>query len=87
MLGQRENTCDRAGDRHLMAGFDLSVFTSPGAVLDHVAALNDRHTARGHSGKFVTVYPNCDGEAHHASAQLSATSPDPGRTRRTTLGT
>ncbi|HWE91556.1 MAG TPA: class IV lanthionine synthetase LanL [Pseudonocardiaceae bacterium] len=33
------------------------------STLDQVAALNDRHTARGHSGKVVTVYPNSDREA------------------------
>jgi hypothetical protein len=32
-------------------------------TLEHVALLNARHTPRGHSGKFVTVYPESDEEA------------------------
>ena len=32
-------------------------------TIDHVAMLNARHTPRGHSGKFVTVYPHSDEEA------------------------
>jgi tRNA A-37 threonylcarbamoyl transferase component Bud32 len=32
-------------------------------TIDHVALLNARHTPRGHSGKFITVYPQSDEEA------------------------
>jgi serine/threonine protein kinase len=45
--------------------------------LDHVAQLNDRNTPRGHSGKFITVYPESDEVAvrlaealHQATAGL-----------------
>ncbi|HKR49234.1 MAG TPA: class IV lanthionine synthetase LanL [Pseudonocardiaceae bacterium] len=47
-------------------------------TIDHVALLNTRHTPRGHSGKFVTVYPYSDEEAvrlaealHQATAGLA----------------
>jgi hypothetical protein len=33
------------------------------STLAHVAQLNARHTPRGHSGKFITVYPQDDEEA------------------------
>jgi serine/threonine protein kinase len=36
----------------------------------HVAELNGRHTPRGHSGKFLTVYPSSDEEAVRLAAQL-----------------
>lgn len=39
-------------------------------TLDHVALLNTRHTPRGHSGKFVTVYPCSDDEAVQLAADL-----------------
>lgn len=48
------------------------------STVDHVALLNARHTPRGHSGKFVTVYPHSDEEAvwladalHHATRGLA----------------
>lgn len=48
------------------------------STTDHVARLNSRHTPRGHSGKFVTVYPDSDEEAarlaealHQATAGLA----------------
>jgi tRNA A-37 threonylcarbamoyl transferase component Bud32 len=37
---------------------------------DHVALLNDRHTSRGHSGKFLTIYPDSDDEAVRLAAEL-----------------
>ncbi|TMR07335.1 hypothetical protein ETD83_00870 [Actinomadura soli] len=37
---------------------------------DHVAALNARNTSRGHSGKFITVYPRSDGEAVRLALEL-----------------
>ena len=37
---------------------------------EHVAHLNARHTARGHSGKFLTVYPRSDNEAVRLAAAL-----------------
>ncbi len=47
-------------------------------TLAHVAQLNARHTPRGHSGKFITVYPESDAEAirlaealHEATAGLA----------------
>ncbi|MGH8903338.1 MAG: class IV lanthionine synthetase LanL [Egibacteraceae bacterium] len=47
-------------------------------TLEHVAHLNARHTPRGHSGKFVTIYPENDEEAvrlagalHQATAGLA----------------
>ena len=33
------------------------------STIDHVALLNARHTPRGHSGKFITIYPHSDEEA------------------------
>ncbi len=48
------------------------------STLTHVAQLNARHTPRGHSGKFITVYPHSDKEAvrlaevlHEATAGLA----------------
>ncbi|QXJ26549.1 protein kinase/lanthionine synthetase C family protein [Actinomadura graeca] len=40
------------------------------ATLDHVAALNGRNTSRGHSGKFITIYPRGDDEAVRLAAEL-----------------
>lgn len=47
------------------------------STLQHVAQLNARHTPRGHSGKFITIYPSHDNEAvalaerlHHATIGL-----------------
>ncbi|WP_063740042.1 class IV lanthionine synthetase LanL [Amycolatopsis jejuensis] len=40
------------------------------ATLDQVALLNARHTARGHSGKFLTVYPESDETAVRLAEQL-----------------
>ncbi|WP_207400631.1 class IV lanthionine synthetase LanL [Actinomadura roseirufa] len=40
------------------------------ASTDHVAALNARNTSRGHSGKFITVYPDGDEEAVRLAAEL-----------------
>ncbi|WP_207709717.1 class IV lanthionine synthetase LanL [Actinomadura macrotermitis] len=40
------------------------------ATIDHVAALNARNTSRGHSGKFITVYPESDDEAVRLAAEL-----------------
>ncbi|MEU6745905.1 class IV lanthionine synthetase LanL [Spirillospora sp. NPDC046719] len=40
------------------------------ATTDYVAALNARNTPRGHSGKFVTVYPESDDEAVRLAAAL-----------------
>ncbi|RFS82834.1 hypothetical protein D0T12_25780 [Actinomadura spongiicola] len=42
------------------------------ATHDHVAALNARNTSRGHSGKFLTVYPVSDDEAVRLAAELDA---------------
>lgn len=39
-------------------------------TIDHVALLNARHTPRGHSGKFITVYPHTDEEAVQAAEAL-----------------
>jgi tRNA A-37 threonylcarbamoyl transferase component Bud32 len=33
------------------------------STIDHVALLNARNTSRGHSGKFITIYPQSDDEA------------------------
>jgi tRNA A-37 threonylcarbamoyl transferase component Bud32 len=33
------------------------------STTDHVALLNARNTSRGHSGKFITIYPQSDEEA------------------------
>ncbi len=48
------------------------------STIDHAALLNARHTPRGHSGKFITVYPDSDEEAvrladalHHATRGLA----------------
>lgn len=38
--------------------------------IDHVAQLNARHTPRGHSGKFITVYPQSDEEAVRLAEEL-----------------
>jgi class IV lanthipeptide synthase len=47
-------------------------------TLDHVTQLNARHAPRGHSGKFITIYPESDEEAvrlaevlHEATAGLA----------------
>ncbi len=40
------------------------------ATHDHVAALNARNTSRGHSGKFLTVYPVSDDEAVRLALEL-----------------
>ncbi|MEU5994290.1 class IV lanthionine synthetase LanL [Spirillospora sp. NPDC047418] len=40
------------------------------ATHDHVAALNARNTSRGHSGKFITVYPVSDEEAVRLALEL-----------------
>lgn len=55
---------------------DGSVFKFA-STLEHVAQLNARHTPRGHSGKFITVYPKSDEDAvrlaealHQATAGL-----------------
>ncbi|MFI0366960.1 class IV lanthionine synthetase LanL [Actinomadura sp. 1N219] len=37
---------------------------------DRVAALNARNTSRGHSGKFITVYPRSDDEAVRLALEL-----------------
>ncbi|MFC4048486.1 class IV lanthionine synthetase LanL [Actinomadura syzygii] len=37
---------------------------------DQVAVLNARNTSRGHSGKFLTVYPGSDDEAVRLAAEL-----------------
>ncbi|TDD38673.1 hypothetical protein E1287_05180 [Actinomadura sp. KC06] len=37
---------------------------------DRVAALNARNTSRGHSGKFITVYPQSDDEAVRLALEL-----------------
>ncbi|GAA4242234.1 class III lanthionine synthetase LanKC [Actinomadura meridiana] len=42
------------------------------ATHDHVAAINARNTSRGHSGKFITVYPVNDHEAVRLAAELDA---------------
>ncbi len=40
------------------------------ASRDHLAMLNDRHTSRGHSGKFLTIYPDSDQEAVRLAERL-----------------
>ncbi|OLT13109.1 hypothetical protein BJF79_21130 [Actinomadura sp. CNU-125] len=40
------------------------------ASVDFVAALNARNTSRGHSGKFITVYPESDAEAVRIAREL-----------------
>ncbi|QKG22941.1 class IV lanthionine synthetase LanL [Actinomadura verrucosospora] len=42
------------------------------ATTDYVAAMNARNTPRGHSGKFITVYPESDDEAVRLAAALHA---------------
>ncbi|WP_141583725.1 class IV lanthionine synthetase LanL [Actinomadura sp. WMMA1423] len=51
----------------LLAGRSLFKFA---ATRDHVAAMNARNTSRGHSGKFITVYPVNDDEAVRLAAEL-----------------
>ncbi|MGQ0777463.1 MAG: class IV lanthionine synthetase LanL [Pseudonocardiales bacterium] len=51
----------------LLAGCSAFKFAS---TLEHVAQLNARNTPRGHSGKFVTVYPDSDEEALWLAAAL-----------------
>ncbi|MGQ0775737.1 MAG: class IV lanthionine synthetase LanL [Pseudonocardiales bacterium] len=51
----------------LLAGCSAFKFAS---TLEHVAQLNARNTPRGHSGKFVTVYPDSDEEAVRLAAAL-----------------
>jgi hypothetical protein len=48
------------------------------STLGYVDLLNNRHTPRGHSGKFITIYPHSDEEAvrlaealHEATADLA----------------
>jgi serine/threonine protein kinase len=59
----------------LLSGDSAFKFVS---TIDHVARLNARNTPRGHSGKFITVYPRSDEEAvrlaealHQATAGLA----------------
>ncbi|MFI0484787.1 class IV lanthionine synthetase LanL [Actinomadura sp. 9N215] len=40
------------------------------ATHDRLAALNARNTSRGHSGKFITIYPTGDDEAVRLAAEL-----------------
>lgn len=40
------------------------------ATIQRVAQLNDRHTPRGHSGKFITIYPKNDEEAVRLAHEL-----------------
>ncbi|TDD94796.1 class IV lanthionine synthetase LanL [Actinomadura rubrisoli] len=40
------------------------------ASIDSVVALNGRNTSRGHSGKFITIYPDSDAEAVRLAAEL-----------------
>ncbi|MWA02649.1 phosphotransferase [Actinomadura sp. LD22] len=42
------------------------------ATTDYVAALNARNAPRGHSGKFITIYPESDDEAVRLAAALHA---------------
>lgn len=51
----------------LLAGRSTFKFA---ATRDHVAAMNARNTSRGHSGKFITVYPVDDDEAVRIAAEL-----------------
>lgn len=53
----------------LLAGRSAFKFA---ATHDQVAALNARNTSRGHSGKFITVYPESDGEAVRIARELHA---------------
>jgi tRNA A-37 threonylcarbamoyl transferase component Bud32 len=41
------------------------------STTDHVAQLNARHTPRGQSGKFITVYPQSDEEAIQLACELN----------------
>ncbi len=59
----------------LLGGNSAFKFAS---TLQHVDQLNARHTPRGHSGKFITIYPESDKEAvrlaealHEATADLA----------------
>ncbi|SNR90016.1 class IV lanthionine synthetase LanL [Actinomadura mexicana] len=51
----------------LLAGRSMFKFA---ATRDHVAAMTARNTSRGHSGKFITVYPVDDDEAVRLAAEL-----------------
>jgi tRNA A-37 threonylcarbamoyl transferase component Bud32 len=57
-------------------GRALGVLLTSGSVfkfaasVDFVAALNARNTSRGHSGKFITVYPESDEEAVRLAREL-----------------
>ncbi|MGW2312100.1 class IV lanthionine synthetase LanL [Actinomadura luteofluorescens] len=51
----------------LLAGRSTFKFA---ATRDHVAAMNARNTSRGHSGKFITVYPVDDDAAVRLAAEL-----------------
>ncbi|MFA1538735.1 class IV lanthionine synthetase LanL [Actinomadura monticuli] len=51
----------------LLAGGSAFKFA---ATLDHVAALTARNASRGHSGKFITVYPASDDEAVRLAREL-----------------
>lgn len=61
-----EEVLDRALEVLLKAG---SAFKFA-ATIDYVAALNARNTSRGHSGKFITVYPDSDAEAVRLAQEL-----------------
>ncbi|MFB4308888.1 class IV lanthionine synthetase LanL [Actinomadura sp. GTD37] len=51
----------------LLAGGSAFKFA---ATVDHVAALNARNASRGHSGKFITVYPAGEDEAVRLALEL-----------------
>jgi len=40
------------------------------STIERVAELNTRHTPRGHSGKFITIYPETDAEAVLLAGEL-----------------
>lgn len=40
------------------------------ATIEHVELLNGRHTSRGHSGKFITIYPDSDADAVRLAEEL-----------------
>ncbi len=40
------------------------------STIDQVELLNARHTSRGHSGKFITIYPHEDAEAVRLAEEL-----------------
>ncbi|MFD0903428.1 class IV lanthionine synthetase LanL [Actinomadura sediminis] len=61
-----EEVLERASRVLLEAG---SAFKFAASV-DFVAALNARNTSRGHSGKFITVYPESDAEAVRLAREL-----------------